>query len=353
MSRRVMAFGGARLVLKALVGCFAIGLVAATVALAASLTMGNAAVDRPNLDTFRNFIIVDQSNSADADGLLNEIRYYAKLSAARDQGAVAFAIVRGDQATGFTVVWISENIVKPASSGVRSLVPATAIPIKAGDNLAIYFEKQGLVPYTLVEETDPQLWEFWQPNNSGKPPVGGTLVLADPLGTGTTHKRNYSVQGWTTDCTFTVKRPIKADGSSVFGRRGVIPVKLKPSCGDRTLAPTIKITYTAKPPPGRTRRSRRSVLPTRARPCAGPVGTTSTTSPSRARPPANTGSASTSPASKLPRSYSRSGAALPVAEVVSAKRPASRASIALRGSCEGARHPQANPGAGRSASPFP
>ena len=246
MSRRVMAFGGARLVLKALVGCFAIGLVAATVALAASLTMGNAAVDRPNLDTFRNFIIVDQSNSADADGLLNEIRYYAKLSAARDQGAIAFAIVRGDQATGFTVVWISENIVKPASSGVRSFVPATPIPIKAGDKLAIYFEKQGLVPYTLVEETDPQRWEFWQPNNSGKPPAGGTLVLADPLGTGTTHKRNYSVQGWTTDCTFTVKRPIKADGSSVFGRRGVIPVKLKPSCGDRTLAPTIKITYTGQ-----------------------------------------------------------------------------------------------------------
>ena len=50
-------FGGARLVLKALLGCFAIGLVAATVALAAGLTIGNAAVDRPNLDTFRNFII--------------------------------------------------------------------------------------------------------------------------------------------------------------------------------------------------------------------------------------------------------------------------------------------------------
>src|SRR5918993_6019709 len=107
MSRRVMAFGGARLVLKALVGGFAIGLGAATVALAASMTMGNAAVDRPNLDTFRNFIIVDQSNAADADGLLDEIRYYAKLSAARDQGAIAFAIVRGDQAAGFKVIWIS------------------------------------------------------------------------------------------------------------------------------------------------------------------------------------------------------------------------------------------------------
>jgi hypothetical protein len=246
MSRRVMAFGGARLVLKALVGCFAIGLVAATAALAAGLTMGNAAVDRPNLDTFRNFIIVDQSNPADADGLLKQIRYYAKLSAARDQGAIAFAIVRGDQATGFRVVWISENIAKPASSGERSYVPATPIPIKAGDNLAIYFERQGLVPYTLVDETDPQLWEFWQPNNSGKPSVGGTLVLSDPLGTGVQHKRNYSVEGWTTDCRFRVKRPIKADGSSVFRRRGVIPVKLKPSCGDRTLAPTIKITYTGQ-----------------------------------------------------------------------------------------------------------
>jgi hypothetical protein len=246
MSRRVMASGGAHVALKTLVGCFAIGLVAATVALAASLTMGNAAVDRPNLDTFRNFIIVDQSNSADAGGLLNEIRYYAKLSTARDQGTVAFAIVRGDQATGFKVIWISENIAKPGSSGVRAYVPATPIPITAGDNFAIYFEKQGLVPYTLVDETDPELWEFWQTSNSGKPSAGGTLVLADPLGTGIQHKRNYSVQGWTTDCTFSVKRPLKADGSSVFRRRGVIPVKLKPSCGDRTLAPTIKIAYTGE-----------------------------------------------------------------------------------------------------------
>lgn len=244
MSRRVMAFGEARLVLKALVGCFAIGLVAATVALAASWTMGNAAVDRPSLDTFANFIIVDQSNSADADGLLKEIRYYAKVTAARDQGAVAFAVVRGDQTTGFRVIWISENIGKPAGSGVRSFVPATSIPIKAGDNLAIYFEKQGLVPHTLVDETDPRLWEFWQPNNSGKPPAGRTLVLSDPLGTGVQHKRNYSVQGFTTRCTFRVRRPIKTDGSSVFKRRGVIPVKLKPSCGDRKLAPAIKLTYT-------------------------------------------------------------------------------------------------------------
>jgi hypothetical protein len=249
MSRRVLAIGGPRLV-KALVGWCAIGLVAATVALAASLTMGNAAVDRPSLDIFRNFIVVDQSNSADADGLLKRIRYYAKLSAARDQGGVAFAIVRGDQATGFRVIWISENIAKPASSGVRSLAPATPIPVKAEDNLAIYFEKQGLVPHTLVDETDPQLWEFWQPNNSGKPAIGSTLVLADPLGTGVQRRRNYSVEGWTTDCTFRVKRPIRADGSSVFRRRGVIPVKLKPSCGDRKLAPTIKITYTGEAPAG-------------------------------------------------------------------------------------------------------
>ena len=229
---------------KALVGCLAIGLVAATVALAATLTMGNAAIDRPSLDTFSNFIIVDQSNSADADGLLKEIRYYAKLSTARDQGAVAFAVVRGDQTTGFKVIWISENVGKPAASGVRSFVPATSIPIKAGDNLALYFEKQGLVPHTLVEETDPRLWEFWQPNNSGKPAAGRTLALSDPLGTGVQHKRNYSVQGFTTDCTFRVKRPLEADGSSVFKRRSVIPVKLKPSCGARKLAPTIRITYT-------------------------------------------------------------------------------------------------------------
>ena len=248
MSRRGMAIGRACLVLKALVGCVAISLVAATAAIAASPTIGNPTIDRPNLDTFSNFIIVDQTNSADADGLLRKIKYYAKLSAARTQGAVAFAVVRGDQATGFKVIWISENIAKPAASGVRAFVPATPIPIKAGDNLAIYVDKQGLVPYTLVDETDPQQWEFWQPNNSGKPPAGSTLVLSDPFGTGIQHKRNYSVKGKTTDCTFHVRPPLKADGTSAFGRRGALPVKLKPSCGDAKLAPTIKLTYTGDAP---------------------------------------------------------------------------------------------------------
>ena len=246
MFRRVMAADRARLALRTLVACLAIALVPATAAVAASWTMGNAAVDRPNLDTFRNFITVDQSNSADADGLLNKIKYYAKLSTTRDQGAVAFAVVRGDQAAGFKVIWISENIAKPASSGLHSYVPASSIPIKSGDNLAIYAERQGLVPYAFVNETDSQLWEYWQASNSGKPAAGGTLVLADPLGTGVQHKRNYSVEGRTTDCTFSVGRPIKGDGSSVFKRRGVIPVKLKPSCGAGALAPTIKITYTGE-----------------------------------------------------------------------------------------------------------
>jgi hypothetical protein len=244
LRRFLLPAGRRRLAVNALAATVMIALVPASVASASSWTMGNEAVDRGNLDGYGNFVIVDQSNSADADGLLNEVTYYAKLSQSLNQEAIAFAVVRGNQATGFNVVWISENIAKPEASGKYSYVPATSIPIKAGDNLALYSEKQGLVPYSLVTETDSQLWEFWQPNNSGKPAAGDTLSLEDPSGTGVQHRRNYSVEGWTTDCTFSVGQPIDGDGSSVFKRRGAIPVKLTPSCGDSTLAPRIAITYT-------------------------------------------------------------------------------------------------------------
>jgi len=122
--------------------------------------------------------------------------------------------------------------------------PAIPIPIRAGDTLALYFPGRGLVPYNLLATEDSQLWEFWEPNNSGKPVVGEQLTIEDPTGVSPQHRRVYSVQGSTTDCTFSIGQPINADGSSVFkAGRGVIPVKLIPSCGNGNLAPTITINY--------------------------------------------------------------------------------------------------------------
>jgi hypothetical protein len=227
-------------------------LVAVAAATAANWTMGNAAVDRPSLDTFRNFAVVDQTNPADAEGLLDHITYYARLASSSTfvQNGVAFAVVRrtapcpGATCT-FKVVWISGNIPNPAASGVQTFVPTTPVPVKAGDTLALYFPGNGLVPYTLLAQEDPALWEFWESNNSGKPVVGEQLTISDPLGTSAQHRRQYSVEGWTTDCTFSIGRPINANGSSVFkAGRGVLPLKLIPSCGNGSLAPAITIDYT-------------------------------------------------------------------------------------------------------------
>jgi hypothetical protein len=229
----------------------AAALVSAAVAAASSWTMGNAAVDRANLDTFVNFTVVDQTNPADADGLLDQITYYVRLLApGSNQSGVALVVVRKTApcpgtTCSFRVVWISNNLANPATSGVYTFTPATPIPIKAGDNLALYFPGRGIVPYTLLAAEDPRLWEFWEPNNSGKPVVGEQLTISDPAAVSPTqHRRQYSVEGWTTDCTFSIGQPVENDGSSVFkAGRGVIPLKLIPSCGNGSLAPKITITY--------------------------------------------------------------------------------------------------------------
>jgi hypothetical protein len=213
--------------------------------------MGNAAVNRPNLDTFVNFTVVDQTNPADADGLLDRITYYARLLApGSNQNGVALAIVRKTASCpgatcSFKVVWISNNLANPAASGAYTYTPAAPIPIKAGDNLALYFPGRGLVPYTLLADEDPQQWEFWEANNSGKPLAGEQLTISDPAAVSPTqHRRQYSVEGSTTDCRFSIAQPVDGDGASVFkAGRGVIPVKLIPSCGNGQLAPQITLRY--------------------------------------------------------------------------------------------------------------
>lgn len=213
--------------------------------------MGNAVVNRPNLDTFVNFTVVDQTNPADTDGLLDRIDYYARLlTPESNQNGVALAVVRRTApcpgpTCSFKMVWISDNLANPAASGAYTFTPATPIPIKAGDNLALYFRGRGLVPYTLLATEDPQQWEFWESNNSGKPAFGEQLTISDPAAVSPTqHRRQYSVEGWTTACTFSIGQPVDNDGSSVFkAGRGVIPVKLIPSCGNGNLVPKITLMY--------------------------------------------------------------------------------------------------------------
>ena len=230
-------------------------------------------------------------------------------------------------------------------------MPATPIPMKAGENLAIYFERQGLVPYTLVDEADPQLWEFWQPNNSGKPLGWRHARALGPARDRCPAQAQLLRRGM--DDRLHIPRQTADQGRrlQVFRRRGVIPVKLKPSCGDRTLAPTIKITYTGQA-------------------AAGPNETVSSVGPcQQGRDHAlgrsalhlqprgqgqgsrqDTVSASTSRASKLPPSYSRCRAA-PSVPLVTAGGPASPAGIAVPGSCERPSHPGANLREGPCASP--
>jgi hypothetical protein len=78
------------------------------------------------------------------------------------------------------------------------------------------------------------------------------LSIADALGNRSAWVVSAEVQvqtpsppAYLPDCSFAIGQPINADGSSVFkAGRGVIPVKLIPSCGNGSLAPTITVAYT-------------------------------------------------------------------------------------------------------------
>jgi hypothetical protein len=221
-------------------------LMTAAVGLASSVTMGNAAVDRAVLDEYSNFTIADQSNPADADGLLDQITYYAKLDPAhRAQNGVPFAVVRA--VPGKPVL---EMTARSRWSGSARTSRTRQRRARTRSRQRRRFRSRPATnSHCISPATDscrtttspsPKRSD-WEPSNHGKPTVGEELTIEWPnpdqlpAGFEDVNKRNYSVQGSTIDCTFSIGQPINADSSSVFkAGRGVIPVKLIPSAATAT-----------------------------------------------------------------------------------------------------------------------
>jgi hypothetical protein len=229
---------GRKTCLSVIVAAAAVMAMLASVASAANSNFGNTAVPRTFIDTFSAFTIVDTAATAPSDGVITDLNYYAA-------NGNSFRFVLIDNTASAKVLWVSPDIA-PSGVGAATFTPATPIPVHAGNEVGIYSDSAGVIPFTLNSDSfagsgpDP----FTLPGQP-VPSVGATL---SPIA-GITD-RDYSYNADEQSCSFAIGQPINPDGSSVFkAKRGAIPVKLT-GCANPKLAPQISVTRTSGASPG-------------------------------------------------------------------------------------------------------
>ncbi len=156
----------------------------ATPALAAGVTVGNAAINRSTVDTYSNFTIIDTNAPVSANGWITTFSYYAS-----NTNPFEFVFVDGAN----VVKWISPTIT-PGATGLQTY--NINVPVTAGWNLGVHFDSTGTIPFDFVGAPTT-----WTPNNNGMPVVGQTLTVES-----STQGRTYSWNGNGTDvstCTTT------------------------------------------------------------------------------------------------------------------------------------------------------
>ena len=139
-------------------------------------TIGNSLVNRPSLDSFVNFSIVDRNNAIPAAGVVTGWQIYAG-----DTTPVRLLVYR-QSGSNYTLVGKSP-LVTPAALGVNSFSLASPISVQAGDFLGYYTQSNGAVPYDNVGTGGI----VYSANNAGDPVVGANLI---PAGTSI---RTYSI----------------------------------------------------------------------------------------------------------------------------------------------------------------
>lgn len=108
-----------------------------------SVVGGNAIVDRPELDTFSNFYLVDTNHPLNADGRLDQWEIYAgstspvQLVIYRQKGGAFFVVGR----SGVKTPERGYNLFK--------LSPGNKIKVKAGDFVGAYFPATGSISFNF------------------------------------------------------------------------------------------------------------------------------------------------------------------------------------------------------------
>jgi len=162
-------------------------------------TIGNATIARTFTDTYHNFTIIDTNNSVLDNGEITSFSYYAA-----NTNAFSFVVV----SSANVVEYLSPSIT-PAATGVQTYTPAAPIAVTVGDNIGMYFESTGTIPFDYVG--DPSVWT---PNNVGPPTVGIALPY------------EYNLQGRTYSLSATVRVPFDGANRSYgyYKTHGPLPV---------------------------------------------------------------------------------------------------------------------------------
>jgi hypothetical protein len=133
-----------------------------TAAFAVSATVGNPAMDRGSVDTWRNFTIVDTNHPAPFDGYFTTVDYYAEQA-----GDVRFVIVDATD----VVTWVSDVVA--AAPGAGTLTLDEPVGLTAGSNIGVYSVGYGVISYDFDVTAEPAAFDGF---DSGPPSVGSPLV---------------------------------------------------------------------------------------------------------------------------------------------------------------------------------
>lgn len=170
---------------------------------AATIDVGNPAIDRANLDAYTNFVVVDTGNPVSMDGTLDTFTYYAK-----GEGEFHFLLL--DSAD--EVQWISPLMTPSAGEGVKTWNPATPVEVEEDWMLAVHFEDEASIPY----DTGSGGIDYTA-NNSGSPAEGDTVTYEGSA----TRMYSFGATGTDETNTLTVAKSGSGDGTVTSSPTGI------------------------------------------------------------------------------------------------------------------------------------
>lgn len=121
--------------------------------------MGNPAVERYDVDTYRNFTIVDTNNPATCTGRIEAVSFFAERP-----GAVRFVVAAPDR----VVTFVSEEVTVPGA-GRHTVALRTPAGVQPGSNIGAYSATAGVISWEPSVHAAPA---YFSTDDAGLCPVG-------------------------------------------------------------------------------------------------------------------------------------------------------------------------------------
>ena len=119
---------------------FALMMIGGASAADGNTVAGNSVIDRPELDGWTDFYLVDKNNSFDLNGTVTQWEVYA-----RNTNQVQLVIYRNSG--GWSVVGTSDAVTPVVGYNLFTL--GSSISVRAGDYVGLHFPGSASVPFTL------------------------------------------------------------------------------------------------------------------------------------------------------------------------------------------------------------